>query len=127
MARVVRSSRAWWLPSRSNKARSSLTEMIDRYTRPEMGRIWTEENKYRAWLDVELASAEALAETGEVPKEAAAILRKHSGFEVSRIQDVEREAKHDFIAFTTLFAETMPPPRHPEPSRCFHYGLPSNY
>ncbi len=62
-----------------------------------MGRIWTEENKYRAWLDVELASAEALAETGEVPKEAAAILRKHAGFEVSRIQEVEREVKHDVI------------------------------
>ena len=100
--------------------------MIDRYTRPEMGRIWTEENKYRAWLDVELASAEALAETGEVPKEAAELLRKHAGFEVSRIQEVEREVKHDVIAFTTVVAETMAAAGHPEASRWLHYGLTSN-
>ena len=100
--------------------------MIERYTRPEMGRIWTEENKYRAWLEVELASAEALAETGEVPKEAAELLRKHAGFEVSRIQEVEREVKHDVIAFTTVVAETMAAAGHPEASRWFHYGLTSN-
>jgi adenylosuccinate lyase len=91
-----------------------------------MGRIWTEENKYRAWLDVELASAEALAETGEVPKEAAELLRKHAGFEVSRIQEVEREVKHDVIAFTTVVAETMAAAGHPEASRWLHYGLTSN-
>src|SRR6266478_3982476 len=100
--------------------------MIERYTRPEMGRIWTEENKYRAWLEVELASAEALAETGEVPKEAAELLRKHAGFEVLRIQEVEREVKHDVIAFTTVVAETMAAAGHPEASRWFHYGLTSN-
>lgn len=100
--------------------------MIDRYTRPEMGRIWGEENKYRAWLEVELATAEALAETGEVPKEAAELLRKHAGFEVSRIQEIEREVKHDVIAFTTAVAETMAAAGHPEASRWFHYGLTSN-
>src|SRR5229473_6106673 len=100
--------------------------MIDRYTRPEMGRIWSEENKYRAWLEVELATAEALAETGEVPKEAAALLRKHAGFEVSRIQEVEREVKHDVIAFTTAVAEKMAAVGHPEASRWFHYGLTSS-
>src|SRR5260370_29110470 len=100
--------------------------MIDRYTRPEMGRIWTEENKYRAWLRVELATAEALAETGEVPKEAAELLRKHAGFEVSRIQEVEREVKHDVIAFTTVVAEKMAAAGHPEASRWLHYGLTSN-
>src|SRR5258708_35428718 len=100
--------------------------MIDRYTRPEMGRIWTEENKYRAWLEVELATAEALAETGEVPEEAAKLLRKHAGFEVSRIQELEREVKHDVIAFTTAVAEKMAAVGHPEASRGFHYGLTSN-
>src|SRR5712692_8542549 len=100
--------------------------MIDRYSRPEMGRIWTEENKYRAWLEVELATAEALAETGEVPKEPAELLRKHAGFEVSRIQEIEREVKHDVIAFTTVVAETMAASGHSEASRWFHYGLTSN-
>lgn len=91
-----------------------------------MGRIWGEENKYRAWLEVELAAAEALAETGEVPKEAAELLRKHAGFEVSRIQEIEREVKHDVIAFTTAVAETMTAARHSEASRWLHYGLTSN-
>src|SRR5438552_9145569 len=100
--------------------------MIERYTRPEMGRIWGEENKYRAWLEVELATAEALAETGEVPKEAAELLRKHAGFAVSRIQEVERDVKHDVIAFTTVVAETMAAAGHSEASRWFHYGLTSN-
>src|SRR6266567_1149664 len=100
--------------------------MIDRYTRPEMGGIWTEESKYRAWLEVELATAEALAETGEVPKESAQLLRKHAGFDVARIQAVEREVKHDVIAFTTVVAETMASSGHPEASRWFHYGLTSN-
>src|SRR5712671_5144136 len=100
--------------------------MIERYTRPEMGRIWSEGNKYRAWLEVELATAEALAETGEVPKEAAELLRKHAGFEVSRIREIEREVKHDVIAFTTAVAETMAASGHSEASRWLHYGLTSN-
>src|SRR5712692_9338506 len=100
--------------------------MIDRYSRPEMGRIWSEENKYRAWLEVELATAEALAETGEVPKEAAELLRRHAGFEVSRIQELEQEVKHDVIAFTTAVAEKMSVVGHPEASPWFHYGLTSN-
>src|ERR1700732_3317642 len=100
--------------------------MIERYTRPEMGRIWSEENKYRQWLEVELASAEALAETGEVPKEAATLLRKHAAFSVTRIQEIEREVRHDVIAFTTAVAENMAAAGHPEASRWLHYGLTSN-
>ena len=100
--------------------------MIERYTRPEMGRIWSEENKYRQWLEVELASAEALAETGEVPEEAAALLRKHAAFSVTRIQEIEREVRHDVIAFTTAVAESMAAAGHPEASRWLHYGLTSN-
>ncbi|HWY46169.1 MAG TPA: adenylosuccinate lyase [Bryobacteraceae bacterium] len=100
--------------------------MIDRYTRAEMGRFWSEENKYRQWLEVELATAEALAETGEVPEEAAKLLRKHAGFTVARIQEVEREVRHDVIAFTTVVAESMAAAGHAEASRWLHYGLTSN-
>jgi len=100
--------------------------MIDRYTRAEMGRIWSEENKYRQWLEVELATAEALAETGEVPKDAARLLRKHAGFTLARIQEVEREVRHDVVAFTTVVAESMAAAGHSEASRWLHYGLTSN-
>jgi adenylosuccinate lyase len=100
--------------------------MIDRYTRPEIGRIWSEENKYRAWLAVELATAEALAETGEVPADAARLLREHADFEVSRIQEIEREVRHDVIAFTTAVAEKMKAAGHADASRWLHYGLTSN-
>ena len=100
--------------------------MIERYTRPEMGRIWSEENKYRQWLEVELATAEALAETGEVPSEAARLLRQHAGFQVGRIQEIEREVRHDVIAFTTAVAESMKAAGHGEASRWLHYGLTSN-
>src|SRR5512140_1481135 len=100
--------------------------MIARYTRPEMGRIWSEENKYRQWLEVELAAAEALAETGEVPAEAARLLRQHASCDAARIDEIEREVKHDVIAFTTAVAESMAAAGHPEASRWFHYGLTSN-
>jgi len=91
-----------------------------------MGRIWSEENKYRAWLDVELAAARALSETGEVPPESAAALQQHAGFEVARIQEIEREVRHDVIAFTTAVAEKMKAAGHGEASRWLHYGLTSN-
>jgi adenylosuccinate lyase len=100
--------------------------MIDRYTRPAMGRIWSEENKYRQWLEVELATAEGLAETGEVPKEAAELLRRHASFSVARIQEIEREVRHDVIAFTTAVAESMAAAGHAGASRWLHYGLTSN-
>jgi adenylosuccinate lyase len=100
--------------------------MIERYTLPEMGRIWSDESKYRAWLEVELATAEALAETGEVPAEAAQLLRRHASFQVHRIQEIEREVRHDVIAFTTAVSESMASAGHPEASRWLHYGLTSN-
>ena len=100
--------------------------MIERYTRPEMGRIWSEENKYRQWLEVELATAEALAETGDVPLEAAELLRKHAGFTVARVQEIEQEVRHDVIAFTTAVSESMAAAGHAEASRWLHYGLTSN-
>ncbi len=100
--------------------------MIARYTRPEMGRIWSEENKFRQWLEVELAAAEALAETGEVPANAAALLREHASFEIARIDEIEREVRHDVIAFTTAVAENMKAAGQAEVSRWLHYGLTSN-
>jgi adenylosuccinate lyase len=100
--------------------------MIARYTRPEMGRIWSDQNKFQQWLEVELAASEALAELGVVPQEAARLLRQHAGFEVARIFEIESEVKHDVIAFTTAVAETMARAGHGEASRWLHYGLTSN-
>jgi adenylosuccinate lyase len=100
--------------------------MIARYTRPEMGRIWSDENRFAQWLEVELAASEALAELGEVPRDAAVELRRHAGFNIERIRKIEDEVKHDVIAFTTSVAETMAAAGHPEASRWFHYGLTSN-
>src|SRR5271165_7152104 len=100
--------------------------MILRYTRPEMGRIFSDQNKFQQWLEVELAASEALAELGVVPAEAARILRAHAGFEVERIAEIEKEVKHDVIAFTTAVAETMAARGHAEVSRWLHYGLTSN-
>ncbi|HLH19950.1 MAG TPA: adenylosuccinate lyase [Bryobacteraceae bacterium] len=100
--------------------------MIPRYTRPEMGRIWSDQNKFQQWLEVELAASESLAELGVVPAEAAKLLRAHAGFDVARIHEIEREVKHDVIAFTTSVAETMAKAGHAEASRWLHYGLTSN-
>ena len=99
--------------------------MIDRYTRPEMGRVWQERAKYEKWLEVELAATESLAELGFVPAEAARDLRAHAGFSVERITDIEARVKHDVIAFTTSVAETMAAAGVAESSRWLHYGLTS--
>lgn len=95
--------------------------MIARYTRPQMGHIWNDENKYRMWLAVETAASETLAEDGIVPAEAAKAIRERGGFDVARIQEIEAEVKHDVIAFTTAVAEKVGPE-----SRWLHYGLTSN-
>lgn len=100
--------------------------MIPRYTRPEMGRIFGDQNRFEAWLAVEIAAAEALAETGEVPIEAARALRAHASFEVDRIHAIEKETRHDVIAFTTAVAEKMAAAGQAEHSRWLHYGLTSN-
>ncbi|HEY1218956.1 MAG TPA: adenylosuccinate lyase [Bryobacteraceae bacterium] len=100
--------------------------MIARYTRPAMGRIWSDQNKFQQWLEVELAAAEALAELGTVPADAARLLRAHAGFDVARILEIEREVKHDVIAFATAVAESMKQAGHAEASRWLHYGLTSN-
>ncbi len=100
--------------------------MIARYTRPEMGRIWSDGNRFQQWLEVELAAADALAELGVVPSDAARLLRAHAGFDVARILAIEKEVKHDVIAFTTAVAESMAAAGHAEAARWLHYGLTSN-
>ncbi len=90
-----------------------------------MGAIWSDQHKYECWLQVELAASEALAELGEVPK-AVQALKRHAGFELTRIQEIEREVRHDVIAFTTAVAETMKAAHAGEASRWLHYGLTSN-
>ena len=100
--------------------------MIPRYTRPEMGRIFSEQNKFDQWLAVELAAAEALAESGEVPAGAAGALRAHAAFDIARIDEIERETRHDVIAFTTAVAEKMAAAGQADASRWLHYGLTSN-
>ncbi len=95
--------------------------MIPRYTRPEMARIWSDENRFRTWLAVEVAATETLAAAGIVPKEAAKAIRARADFNVERIFQIEAEVKHDVIAFTTAVAEIVGP--H---ARWFHYGLTSN-
>jgi adenylosuccinate lyase len=95
--------------------------VIPRYTRPEMGRIWSEDNKFRTWLQVEIAATETLAEAGLVPHSAARAIRDKGDFDLARIQAVEAEVKHDVIAFTTAVAEKVGPE-----ARWLHYGLTSN-
>jgi adenylosuccinate lyase len=95
--------------------------LIPRYTRSEMGRIWSEDNRFRTWLAVEVAATETLAEAGMVPKDAATAIRKRADFKLERIQEIEAEVRHDVIAFTTAVAEIVGP--H---ARWFHYGLTSN-
>jgi adenylosuccinate lyase len=96
--------------------------MIPRYTRPAMGKIWSDENKYRCWLTVEITASQALAKFGLVPQSAANAIRDRSDFTVARINEIEAEVKHDVIAFTTTVAEHI---NSPEDSRWLHYGLTS--
>lgn len=100
--------------------------MIARYTRAEMGFVWSDESRFQAWREVEVAASEALADLGEVPADAARKIRQYSAFKVQRILDIEKEVKHDVIAFTTAIAENMKAAGHGEASRWLHYGLTSN-
>jgi adenylosuccinate lyase len=95
--------------------------LIPRYTRPEMGRIWSDENRFRTWLAVEIAATDTLAAAGIVPQEAAKAIRERAEFNLERIHEIEAEVRHDVIAFTTAVAEMVGP--H---ARWFHYGLTSN-
>ncbi|MFD0672277.1 adenylosuccinate lyase [Cohnella sp. GCM10027633] len=94
--------------------------MIERYSRPEMRAIWTEENKFQAWLEVELAACEAWAELGHIPHEDTVVLRRDAKFDIDRIYEIEQETRHDVIAFTRAVSESLGAER-----KWVHYGLTS--
>ena len=95
--------------------------MINRYTRPEMGSIWEDENRYAKWLDVEIAACEAMSEEGTIPAKSLKVIKEKAGFSVERIMEIEEETKHDVIAFLTSVAEYVGPE-----SRFIHLGLTSS-
>ena len=97
--------------------------MIPRYTRKEMGHVWSDANRFQKWLDVELAATETLAEAGLVPKDAAATIRERAKVDVARIHEFEARVKHDVIAFTMDVGESI---GNPAAARWLHYGLTSN-
>jgi len=97
--------------------------VIPRYTRKEMGHVWSDANRYQKWLDVELAAADTLAEAGLVPKDAAAILRSRAKVDADRINEIETHVKHDVIAFTMAVGESI---GDPNVARWLHYGMTSN-
>lgn len=94
--------------------------MIERYSRPEMRAIWTEENKFKAWLEVEICACEAWAELGVIPKADVALLREKATFDMDRIYEIEQETRHDVIAFTRAVSESLG-----EERKWVHYGLTS--
>jgi hypothetical protein len=95
--------------------------MIQRYTLPEMGAIWSQENKFQKWLDVEIAVCEVHAEMGTIPKNAVREIKSKAAFTVERISEIEKTTDHDVIAFTTNLAENIG-----VASRFVHYGLTSS-
>jgi len=94
--------------------------LIERYTRPRMGQIWSLENRYQKFLEVEIMAASAWAEMGVIPQEAARLIFENASFDVQRIEELEKETRHDVVAFTRCVAESLG-----EESRFFHYGLTS--
>ena len=97
--------------------------MIPRYTREEMGRVWSDQNKFAKWLEVELAATDTLADAGQVPRDAAAAIRARAKVDVARIQELEARVKHDVIAFTMAVGESI---GDPSVARWLHYGMTSN-
>jgi adenylosuccinate lyase len=95
--------------------------MIKRYTHPEMGAIWSDQRRYETWLEVELAAADAMADAGIIPADAARELRARAAFDVDRIEEIEQTTQHDVIAFTTAVAEKVGPA-----ARWLHFGLTSS-
>src|SRR5205814_1461957 len=95
--------------------------MIQRYTLPEMGKIWSQQNKFQKWLDVEIAVCEVYAEMGTIPTKALTEIKAKAAFTVERINEIEKTTDHDVIAFTTNLAENIGPA-----SRFVHYGLTSS-
>ncbi len=105
------------------KRENSWLPMITRYTRPEMGAIWTDQGRLERWLEVELAATDVLAERGVVPREAAARIRERARVDAARVLEIEARVRHDVIAFTLAVGESI---GDPEAARWLHYGLTSN-
>jgi adenylosuccinate lyase len=97
--------------------------MIARYTRPQMGAIWTDQGRLERWLEVEIAATDVLAERGVVPREAAARIRERARVDAARVLEIEARVRHDVIAFTLAVGEAI---GDPEAARWLHYGLTSN-
>ena len=95
--------------------------MIERYTRPVLARVWSENNKLAKWLEVELLACEALAQRGEIPAEVVPQLRQRARINFSRMQEIEAEVKHDVVAFVTSVAESVG-----KEGRFLHLGLTSS-
>ena len=95
--------------------------MIPRYTHPDMGRIWSDQRRYETWLLVETAAAESMAAAGIVPADAARDIRERGGFDIARIEEIEKTTQHDVIAFTTAVAEKVGPS-----ARWMHFGMTSS-
>lgn len=95
--------------------------MISRYTYPEMGRIWEEQNEFQKLLDVEIYACEAMAEIGQIPREAVEVIKAKASFTVERIREIERETNHDIIAFVSAVAENVG-----EEAKYIHMGLTSS-
>lgn len=98
----------------------SLINMIERYSREEMAQIWTDQNRYEAWLEVEILASEAWSELGYIPKEDVKKIRQHARVDVDRAKEIELETRHDVVAFTRQVSETLG-----EERKWVHYGLTS--
>src|SRR5690625_458540 len=94
--------------------------MIERYSRKEMTAIWTEQNQFQAWLDVELAACRAWSDIGMIPSEDVDKLYENASFDMERIKEIEKETRHDVVAFTRAVSETLG-----EEKKWIHYGLTS--
>ena len=111
------------MESRAKYAALPETSLIPRYTRKDMGAVWSDANKFAKWLEVELAATDTLAEAGLVPKDAAAAIRERAKVDVARIHELEARVKHDVIAFTMAVGESI---GDPGAARWLHYGMTSN-
>ena len=95
--------------------------MIDRYSRPEMRKIWSDERKFQIWLEIEMLACEAMAELGQIPKADAAEIRKRARFSIPEIAEIEKRTNHDVIAFLENVADSVGPA-----ARWIHQGLTSS-
>ncbi len=95
--------------------------MIQRYIRPELAKIWSEENKYQVWLSVEIAALEAMCELDQLPKESLSVIKERAKFDIKRIEEIDKEVHHDVIAFLTCVTESVGPD-----GRFLHLGMTSS-